>query len=190
MYPRTAVIYFPFISWICHDYIDSFSEADVICYLGTRYQFLLSIWTRSNVTREWGVKRERGKKKVRWKSSLPLNQRYLQKSRWEQVNHSFHEYLCQNFQVTDTKIGTQSKLISISHLFHTQLCFVNNGAKLQCQFWEYDTKGLNFQGRESRSFWTLSMERKSKVENAKNYNHVLELGRQVLDWQAHLVSAF
>lgn len=53
MFPSTAAMYLPFISLICHDYIDSFSETDVICYLGTHYQFILCIWTGSNTT--WRV---------------------------------------------------------------------------------------------------------------------------------------
>lgn len=72
MFSRTAAIYFPFISQIRHDYIDSFSETDVICYLGTHYQFLLSIWTRSNATRGLGVKRERGGKKYIYKEAAFL----------------------------------------------------------------------------------------------------------------------
>lgn len=113
MLPRTAAMYFAFISWICHDYIDSFSETDVICYVGTHYQFLWSIWTRSNTTRGRAVKRKNKKKK---KSSLPLNQRYLQGPRREQLIYSFLDYLCQTFQVLLHKVKVKFHFPFIPYL--------------------------------------------------------------------------
>lgn len=175
MFPRTAAMYFLFISWICHYYIESFSETDVICYLGTHYQFLLCIWTRSNTIRGRGVKRKNEKERKKEKSSLPLNQRYLQKPRKDEAIYSFHYYPCQTSQGTDAKFHHKVKInISVSYSFYTQFHIVNNGAKPWCGFREQDTEGKrpSFLAGESRCCWTLSMDTKNKKGNTKNYNMI------------------
>lgn len=128
-------MYFPFISRICHDYIDSFSETDVICYLGTRYQLPFT-WTRSNTTWERGTKRI---KNPSFKSEIFTSRkrpRDLFFSGLPMPNVSSH--WCKN---------SFTKLTSISRSFHTQLRFVKNGPKPWCQFKEQAAEGTSRAGK-------------------------------------------